>query len=91
LRLLFVVHVDIVEGTANIRNHIVCGDSLPVRVDRGVNRVDRWRARQGSGGGAACSDRKETPPVRIDRRVCGWRAKTRVSSSHDGPNPFGLG
>jgi hypothetical protein len=33
------------------------------------------------GTGAGCNS-EETSPVRIDRRVCGWRAKHAISSGH---------
>jgi hypothetical protein len=60
LLLLFVVHVDVVEGSANIRNRIMCGDSLPVRVDGSKDRVDPGRRgdcrRNCSGNGAAGSN-----------------------------------
>jgi hypothetical protein len=40
LRSLLVVHVNIVEGSANIRSRIMRRNGLPVLVDRGVDWLD---------------------------------------------------
>jgi hypothetical protein len=74
------------------RSH-VGGMSFSVGLDQIEHRIDRRYACEGSGGdgggnSAAGSDGKEATSVRIDRHVCGWRAKHAISLGHLDWRPF---
>jgi hypothetical protein len=73
----------------------VCGMCSAVQLDQLKHGIDRGRRgncrRNCSGNGAARSNGKTTAPLRIDRRVCWWRAMHAVSSGHVEGHPFGSG
>jgi hypothetical protein len=87
LRSLLVVHVNIVEGSANIRSRIMRRNGLPVLVDRGVDWLDPGISVNAATGTAAATaspaaTERKRRRIRIDRRVYGWRAMHAISLGH---------